>query len=232
MKTKFIAVYSILISLLFAPNAIQCQEVVTTRDIGVWAGVGVRYDLNKRWDTFLLQEFRTIDNAIQLGQSITDIGLSYRINGAFKLGGGLRYSYDRKKNGNFTNDIRYNLDFKFKHSFGKRFSFHYRLRYQHNYEDLFTFVPEIEEKSNLRNRIKIQYDLKKHDLYFSAELFREFITYKKPEFNSLRLAIGDDFKTGIGEFKTGLAYERELNTAYPLNFFFLKLNYFFDLKRD
>ena len=229
---KCITTCFLLIGFLFMPKGVKSQGIVTTRDIGIWAGLGVDYELNKKWNVFAIQELRSFENAVRLHRLVSDIGLEYRINQAFKLGAGLRYSYDRKKDYNFTNDIRYNLDFKFKHELTKRFSFHYRLRYQHSYINLFTFVPEIERRSNLRNRIKLQYESKKHELYFSTELFREFVIYEKPEFNGLRFVLGDNFETGLGEFKFGLAYERELNEEYPLNFFFLKLNYFFDLKRD
>ncbi len=217
---------------LFISNPIWCQEVKTTRDIGLWIGVGVNYQLNKKWKTSLIQEIRTFDNAIDLQKSITDLGLTYRINKQFSLGAGLRYSYDRKKDNEFTNDIRYNIDFKFKHKLTKHFNLYYRFRYQYNYINLFTYISDVDKKSNMRNRIKIQYSLKKHDIYFTTELFRKYVVYKKPSFNNLRITIGDQLKTERGDFKYGLAFERELDEEHPLNFFFLKLNYTFNFKHD
>jgi long-subunit fatty acid transport protein len=218
--------------LLLISNSVWCQEIKKTRDIGLWAGIGANFDLNKKWNAFLNQEVRSFDNGIKLQKSISDIGVTYQINKQFKLGAGLRYSYDRKKDYTFTNDIRYNVDFKFKYKLIKHLSLRYRLRFQHNYINLFTFTPDIEEKSNLRNRIRLQYTLKQHAIYFGVELFREFVVYKKPAFNNLRLDIGDRVKTRFGEFKYGLAYERELNEEHPLNFFFLKLNYTFKFRHD
>lgn len=217
---------------LFIPNYIWCQEVKTTRDIGLWASVGVNYELNKKWHTKLIQEVRSFDNAIKFQKSITDLGLTYKINKQFKLGTGLRYTYDRKKDYTFTNDIRYNIDFKFKHKLTNHFSLYYRFRFQHSYINLFTYITDIDQKSNARNRIKIEFALKKHAVYLSAELFREYAVYKKPTFNNLRLCIGDQLKTGLGNFKYGLAFERALNETHPLNFYFLKLNYTFNLKHD
>lgn len=217
---------------LFISNPIWCQEIKTTRDIGLWASVGVNYELNEKWNTFLIQEVRSFNNAIILQKSISDLGFTYRINKQFKLGAGLRYSYDRKKDYTFTHDMRYNIDFKFKHKLTNHFNFHYRFRFQHSYLNLFNFTPDIGQKSNARNRIKLQYSLQKHAIYFAAELFREYAIYKNPSFNNLRLSIGDQLETKLGDFKYGFAYERELNDENPLNFFFLKLNYTFKLKHD
>lgn len=201
-------------------------------DYGIWAGVGLNYEFNKKWKTSLTQEFRSFDDALELHKSITDLGLTYRINKKFKLGVNARYAYARKKDYTFTHDTRFNFDFKFKKKLTKKLDLLYRFRFQYSYINLFTFVPDVGRKANARNRIKIEYDLNKHSIYFASELFREFVVYKDPSFNNLRISLGDQFETALGDFNYALAYERELNETNPLNFFFLKLNYIFELKRD
>ena len=229
VKLKFIIIG--ILFLLFS-NPLWCQEIKTTRDIGIWASVGVDYKLNKKWKMSFIQEIRSFDTAIRLQKIITEFGLDYRINKQFKLGAGLRYGYNRKRDFEFTNDIRYNIDFKFRSKLTNRLKLNYRFRFQHNYINLFTTYSDIEQKSKARNRIKFQYSLRTHTLYFATELFREYAIYKRPSFNKLRISMGDQLNTQLGNYKYGLAYERELNGEHSLNFFFLKLNYTFNLKRD
>lgn len=220
------------LSFLFISNPVRSQEIMHTRDIGLWVSVGVNYKFNKKWETTLIQEIRTFDNAIELHKSITDLGLNYRINKQFKLGAGIRYKYGRKKDYTFTNDIRYNVDFGFKNKLTKQLNFYYRFRFQHSYINLFTYIPDIDEKSNARNRVKLEYSHNKHAYFIAAELFREYAVYKTPEFNNLRLTIGDKLETKLGDFKYGIGYEKELNKEHSLDFFFLKLNYTFKLKHE
>lgn len=220
------------LSFLFISNSVRSQEIKHIRDIGLWTSVGVNYKFNKKWKTTLIQEIRTFDNAIKLQKSITDLGLNYRINKQFKLGASIRYKYGRKKDYTFTNDIRYNVDFGFKSKLTKQLNFYYRFRFQHSYINLFTYLPDVDEKSNARNRIKLEYSHNKHAYFIAAELFREYAVYKTPEFNNLRLTIGDKLETKLGDFKYGIGYEKELNKEHSLDFFFLKLNYTFKLKHE
>ena len=128
--------------------------------------------------------------------------------------------------------MRYNVDFKYKIKLKKHFYFGYRLRYQKNSTNLFKYISDIEQKSNLRNRLHLEYSLKKHSIYFATELFREYIIYKKPAFNSLRMSIGDKLKTNHGDFNYSFLYDYELNKEHPLNMFIFKINYTFHYKND
>lgn len=217
---------------LFFSNTSWSQEIVTTRDIGVWLNIGVNYKFNKHWNIALTPSLRTFDNASKIKSTLVDLEVDYRINKNFKLGAGGRYDYARKNDFTFTNDIRYSLDIEYKTNFSEKFEFKYRMRYQHKYINLFTFNPEVEENSNFRNRLKMSYNFTKHSLYFSAELFRKYEYYQKPKFNNLRISLGDEFKIFKSEIDIAIAYERQLNNPYPLNFFFLNLGYCFKLKKN
>lgn len=206
------------------------QEVKTVRDIGVWASVGVQYRFNKNWQGTFTQEIRTFDNAVKLKRLISDIGFRYKINDQFKLGAGLRYSHSRKKDYTFTDDIRYNLDFFYLLKLGKKTDLEYRFRFQNNFINLSSYYNEFTRKSHARNQIELQHEQHKHTCYWNAELFREYVIYRRPYFNSLRISHGVKMKTESGIVDYSLGYERELNEAHSLNFFFLKLDYTFKLK--
>tara|TARA_B100000508_G_scaffold141077_2_gene146012 strand:+ start:6959 stop:7651 length:693 start_codon:yes stop_codon:yes gene_type:complete len=216
---------------LFISNSTWCQEIKTTNDIGLWAGVGGNFKLNKKWKTSFNQEIRTFNNAIKIKKSITELGLTHKFDKQLKLSLGVRYSYARKRDYTFVNNIRYNIDIKYWCKLSKHLNLLYRFRYQHSYINLFAnTTPDIENRSSMRNRIKLQYPINKHAIYISAELFREYVIYKKPSFNKVRLNIGDKLKTNLGDVKYGLAFERELNNSYPLNYIILKINYSFNFK--
>jgi hypothetical protein len=221
----------ILIFLLVANHCIA-QEIKTVRDIGLWSRIGLDYKVNKDWQFSAAQEVRTNNNASRIQKSITDFDLGYRINKKFDLSGGLRYAYNRERDNSFSHNIRYNLDFKFKTELAKNFDLQYRFRYQSNYENPFTGFSDFEQTSKARNRIKLEYDKKKHEPYFGAEIFRSFVYYRKPWFSSLRLTLGDKFDTKFGEFNLGMGYEREINLKFPLNFIFLRMNYSIEISND
>ncbi len=223
--------FSLFLAFFFLKNTALTQEVKTVRDIGVWIGVGLNYELNKKWDFGINQELRTFDNSTRLSKSISEIDLNYTINNNFKLRLGGRYSFDRKKNELFTHDIRYNIDVKIKGDRNSFWSWQYRFRYQHSYENLFTFTPDTQEESNVRNRAKVDYTLNAHKLYFSTELFRVFTYFEKPRFNRLRTSIGDEFETKLGDLDVSICHQVELGEEDPLNFFFLNIHYTFNFKK-
>ena len=217
---------------IFSSFTIWGQEIKKVRDFGVWTSVGVSYKLNKDWGFIFSEDVRLFDNSQKLDKLITDAGVTYRINSQFKLGFNARYALSRRKDYTFTQDFRYNIDFKYKLKLSKAFDLKYRFRFQNNYIDLFTYEGHNERRSNARNRLEIEYDLKKHSIYFSTELFREFTVYKKPEFNNLRISLGDQYETGLGDFNYAFSYERELDDDHPLNFFYIKLGYTFKFKHE
>jgi hypothetical protein len=208
------------------------QEVKTVRDIGIRTSVGVQYQFTKKWQGSFTQEARFFDNSQKLKQLISEFGVRYKINDHFKLGAGLRYSYARKKDFTFTNDIRYHLDFMYKLELSKKLDLKYRFRFQNSFINLSSYYKEITRKSNARNQIELQYKYHDHTFYANAELFREYVIYRRPHFNALRVCIGDQLKTGPGVFDYSIGYIRELNDPYPLNFFFLRLDYTFKFKHE
>jgi hypothetical protein len=207
------------------------QEVKTVRDIGIRASVGLQCQLNKKWQSTITGEARFFDNAGKLNRLIADIGVRYKINDQFKLGANVRYAYARKKDYTFTDDIRYNLDFMYRLKLSKKVDLKYRFRFQNNFINLSSYYEEITRKSNARNQLELQYERGEHTLYANVELFREFMIYRRPSFNALRMCVGDQLKTGLGVLDYSLGYRRELNDPHPLNFFFVKIDYTFKLKK-
>jgi hypothetical protein len=208
------------------------QELKTVQDIGLWLKVGLNYELSKKWDLTVEQQIRFFDNMGMTGAVLSDVGAQYSMNKRFKLAACLRYAYDRKKDLTLTHDMRYNLDLTYQTKSFFNMKLAYRLRYQNRYINLFTFVDEQTKKMHLRHQLEWQYTLKKYKIYANAELFRAYEYYKQPAFETLRITLGNEFDIAAGELDLGVGYERELNAANPLNFYFFKMNYTFKLKHD
>lgn len=207
------------------------QDIKTVRDVGLWTGVGLDYKLNKSYSLNFNQEVRLYNNFNKLEKLISDVGIEYKINKKFGLAFNARYYLNNHKDNTYSNDFRYSFDFDFKKKISESFVFKYRLRYQDTYESLFDKIPE-EIINTFRNKIALDYLLKNEDkLYFKAEIFRKRPVYKKAYFSKIRLGLGIEQPTKLGEINYGVAYERELGETYPLNFFFFRINYKFKIKR-
>lgn len=216
---------------IFFLISVSAQGIKKTQDLGLWIGGSIAYDLTNDFKIEFEQQARFFESITELEKYITDIGIGYKINKNFGLGGNLRYYLDKEKDKRLVQDWRYNFDLKFKHKIGERVKFSYRLRFQSVYEDLFGIIDQ-GRVSSLRNKISIDYKLNKtNSLFVDAEIFRKLVFYRKPYFNKVRFQVGNELKTKIGKFKFAAGYERELKSDYPLNYFFGGVFYTFKIKK-
>lgn len=209
---------------------VSSQEIKTVFDVGLWSGIGVDYELNKKYSVSFKQELRLYESFQEIEKIISDAGVEYKINKEFGIGSNVRYYLDKHNDNVYANDFRISFDFKYKKKINKELTFKYRLRYQDVYESLFDEVSE-GVVNTFRNKIAIDYSLARHKIYFKAEIFRKRTDFKRPYFNKFRLGLGDEVETKLGDFDYSLAYERELGVAYPLDFVFLRVYYTFKIKK-
>ncbi|NQY11668.1 MAG: DUF2490 domain-containing protein [Flavobacteriales bacterium] len=208
------------------------QDIKTTRDIGVWLGGKIEYKLNKKWSSSFTQEFRTFDNAIKTKKILSDFELFHQINKTFRFTSGFRYAYTRNKDFTFSHNIRRNIDFSINKKLLNTIQFRYRFRYQISNKNLFTGFNEIERNSNFRNAITIQHKFKKHSLYITTELFRQYSSYSRAYFNKLRFSLGDKLKLSHGKINLSLIAEHDLNQDFPLTILIAKFNYTINIKNE
>lgn len=207
------------------------QEIKKTQDFGIWLSSSFNHRFKKDYTFSFSQDLRLFENSKEVEKYISEIGLDYQINKHFKLGGDIRYFLAKRKDKTIAQNWRYNFDFKYKKKVIKKTQFNYRLRFQSLYEDPFAVVSQ-GVKSNLRNLVGIKYKVNKRNrVELSAELFRSLVVYRKPYFNKIRLTLEDNIDTSIGKIGISFNYEHELNSEYPLNFFFFRINHNFKLKK-
>jgi hypothetical protein len=203
------------------------QQIKVTRDCGIWGGFNVEKKLSKDVEINLEQQLRFYSNATKLDDYIIDFGGKYTLNKNFRLGANVRYIYDAKRWKDAENNFRYNFDLHYNGNISAKLKLFYRVRYQKEFVELFAdHLTPYDYYSGIRHKLKMRYNLnKKNKLFISGELFRLMETFKTPFYNKLRFEFGNEMKTGIGIFNFAFGYEQEINTNYPLSFFYLKTIY-------
>lgn len=226
MKKAILILLSIIIS-----NTLYSQVVKVTKDFGAWGGLNIKKELSGDFEINLEQQIRLYTNASRFDDYIIDFGGKYRMNRNFRLGANLRYTYNAMRWKDAENNYRYNLDLNYKSRISKKLELYYRLRYQKEFVNLFRAYEATNiYYSGVRNRIKLKYGInQKNRIYVSGELFRLMEVYREPYFNMIRLYLGDEIQTKAGDFNCSFGYEQEINTSYPLHFFFLKAIYTIEL---
>ncbi len=206
------------------------QELVKTQDLGLWIGAEITKELKKNYTFSLSQEIRFYESVSELDKSITQIALDYKINKKFKLSGGMRYAFNSKEDKTISQDFRYHGDLVYKIKFNKDFKLKYRLRFQTRYPNLFLKSRKGSD-SDFRHRIALDYELnKKHELGFSAEVWREFELYEKPHFGKVRLLLSDEIDWYNQEITLFGGFEKDIDESTPLTYYIIGLAYKFELK--
>lgn len=225
IKTLFVLLFFV----FCASSKCISQELVKTRDLGLWTGVSYAFKLSETFSVKATQEIRLFESVTKLEKSLTDIGLKYKINEEFSLGSNLRYYFDRKRTNEITQDVRYSFDLNFRKKLSKKQKLFYRARYQTAYEEPFgATLRKGGVTANFRNQIGFSYKTnKRNKLYLKAEMFREIKNLRRPYFNKFRISLGYQVKWKKNNLNCSINMERDLNSAYPLLYSYLRLKYNF-----
>ena len=214
-------------------NIIYAQELIVTRDIGVWGGIVIKKEIFNHVKIDLEQQLRTSKNATRIYQCHSDVGLKYSIDKQFGLGANIRYFYKATPHSDPKVNLRYSLNINYKRKLLRRLHLYYRLTYQKTFINIrrhYAYNPQKISRSNVRNKIKLKVKYGKiHEFYFSCEIFRETTLFKEPYFDAIRLYIGDIVKSNFGKFNFALGIDREIQKKYPNLYLFAKIIYLYEL---
>jgi len=142
-------------------------------DMGMYTSVEVSKKIIPKLEASLEEEFRLRENLSEIDRFSTTLGLSYKFNSYFKVGGAynlINYNHPKK-----DWEIRQRYYFFAQGSYGfNRFIISLRERYQSTYRQ---GVSETETRSNpkkyLRSRVELSYNIinSKFEPYTSCELY-------------------------------------------------------------
>lgn len=211
----------------------HAQQVDVTRDAGIWFAAGLERKLTGKLELDFGQEVRLYHNASRVDDYISELGLSYRINRNFALGGGFRYTYNIHRDGSLGHDLRYHGDIGYRGRLTEKFRIGYRLRFQKEYANQLDSTGVNDYNTmDFRHRLKIEYlHSQRHTFFVSGEAFRTLKQFREPYFGKLRFFAGDDINLGTGVIELSLGMGQELNKERPLSFGFVAVSYVFTWKR-
>lgn len=179
----------------------------TSNDHELWAGITLKYKLNKRLAFSLEQQVRMHENFSSVRSNFFEFGGRYRWNKYFYTR--LYYRYTLRTD--VRNIGRYTADFGMQQKIKKaKIKISYRARFQHATVE-FTMQPA----TYLRNKVKLEYYRWKKILPFvSFENFYKFNNHQ--EFRGNRVIAGLEFPLGDSfDVKAFAGMDFELNTQLP-----------------
>lgn len=208
------------------------------QDLKGWYNLELGFDIGKRFDIGLIQEFRFESDLKKHDSHFTQLDLSFKHKDWIEYKIGARYNFDKKSNDIVVNDYDYYKNetriqaaiiLKQKYN---NFTFALRTQAQ-------LYTDNISNRSNvndalIRERLTIEYKIPKYRLtpYFSAELFLEDykdITKKKKfgiEPNNYRLMTGVSWKCAKNQsIKLFYGFENQVNQVINKQNYILGIGY-------
>jgi hypothetical protein len=204
----------------------DAQEIKVVRDFRIQTELGIEKKFFNRWAIQLENSDKWIVNASRLDELNFDLGLKYKPYKILTVGGGYRFTIDRKKDTGYNIFHRYMLDLSMSRKFG-RFIPDYRIRYQNMDDELVPFDDASQEMHILRNRLQVSYNIRnsKFDPFIYSELYGVLSKYH-PFPLKVKTALGCKYRFNkFGVIKVSYRIDRELNNNYPFTYSYLELGY-------
>jgi hypothetical protein len=211
MSTRFL----ILFLFLFSSKIGISQN----QDFGIWAGIKVSKEINKKAKAFGEIQGRFNQNATDWRSAYFQTGVSYKFAKWYKLGVVYRYTNYGEYDAN-----RFDIDNNFKYKMNRN-TFEIRLKYQKS------IVTNTIKGDRFRVRFKYIFKVnKKFKPYLKAQYFYSK-TYKYSNWNQQRYTVGAVIRLKNKNYvDLFYNYEFEYNVANPLTQFILGVKYKLDIK--
>jgi hypothetical protein len=176
-------------------------------DAGLWLSMNAEKKITPKLSAELSQDFRIHENISELGESLSEIGLSYKINKNCHVSASYRYVEKRKNDNLFNERNRYNLDLTLKKKF-KPFILQYRPRFEGEYKQMRKSDDDIGPSYYLKNKLTAKLDLDK-----------KYIPYAYYEISTTL-----DYSYGycyVDEMRYCIGIEYKINRMHSLDLFYL-----------
>lgn len=219
INKQVLFVVAVVLFIAFSVQKTHAQ-VDDNKDFAIWNTVGLKYSLGDKWKFGLEQSLRLKEQAAEVDEYFTELGIKYELFKNLDIGFGARYITENdnvgKKQG-YENHFRFNFDLSYKYDF-KRFEIGHRVRYQ-NKNQLGVGVDEGDiPAERIRFKTSVEYNIRKWPLdpEISYELLSGFQKDEKMTLDKYRLTIGTeyDFKK-FGEFGVFFRLEESFIKTKP-----------------
>jgi hypothetical protein len=191
-------------ALLLAASPVRAET-----DLQTWLEAGVGRRLAKRVDLSFEGHLRFDQDVSRLQAVMPELGLSYRLHKALRLGLGYRFIYERDKNGVMAIRHRLQAEARPRFELGP-VEVSYRLRYQGQIRDAIADGL----RHTLRNRLQVALGaLRPWTPAIAAETFHRLGDGEGIRLRKLRLTAGVGYQ--LGDHEIGLFYRVEILQEDP-----------------
>lgn len=217
MNNRFKKTY-LSITILLSSFSLTAQ----VNDAGLWINLDVEKKITQKFSAEISHALRYNENISELGTSLSEIGLSYKIIKPLTFGGAYRFSQKKRVDDFYSNRHRYSFNITYKIKVNQ-FKISFREQFQSSYKDIGISADGGIAKNHLRSKITLAYDLeKKYTPYISYEMYYEIGEY----IDNTRYKAGVEYE--INKFHTvEISYmiDKEMNVNKPWTNYVIGLGY-------
>jgi len=220
----------LVILFVFASCILNAQE----KDAGLWTGIGLSYDVNKKIEVSLSPEFRFEENISRIGSLFCDVGADYKLGNGFfatvtyRVGAKNRIDY-------FQTRQRLQLGFGYKLK-TENLTFSYAFRYQASIQGGLSSESDADFITIVRNKFGVKYEgMKKYTFSTSFEFFNSASQVNRLEWQNWRWAVEAERKLNKRNFVSlGYLIQKDLVSSVPASDFVVLVGYkhIFKKKKD
>lgn len=196
----------------------------TQNDAILWTTLSLEKKFTKRISLNLINQTAINQNVSEVSSSFMDIGMQYKVNSNFAIGGNYRFIKLRNINNDFDNLQRFYLDLTGSKGLGN-FSIQLRSRFQNQLYGLNLFNTFKPNKYFIRNKLTLRYSIdSKNSINTSIEQFYRLNSVFQTQF--IRTSIGYGYRFNL-HHKIDLAFTHQirLNTNNPMMLFIYCVGY-------
>jgi hypothetical protein len=200
-------------------------------DFQFWPQVQIGYNLSGRFKLSLTEEVRFRENVSQVKKELTDVGITFKINKALRLGISYRLELDFKNpdESAWRNGLYGDIMFRQKI---QRFQFDYRLRFQSARIESISEVSSLNQWMTNRHKASLQYNIRGIPLtpVIEAEIFIPIRKQDPLMIDGYRLWAGLAYALNKrNEISLRFGIQQEVNVADPWREYILGVGYSLDI---
>jgi hypothetical protein len=191
-------------------------------DAGLWLNLDVEKKITQKFSAEFSQALRYNENITEIGTSLSEIGLSYKVIKPLTVGAAYRFSQKKRVDDFYSNRHRFSFNISYKIKVNQ-FKISLREQFQSSYKDIGVSADGGIAKNHLRSKITLAYDLeKKYTPYVSYEMYYEIGEY----IDNTRYKAGVEYE--INKFhivEISYMIEKEINVNKPWTNYVIGLGY-------
>lgn len=195
------------------------------KDAGLWSGIGLSYEVNKKLEVSVSPELRLEENLSRISSAFCDFGAEYKLGSGFSASATYRIG-GRNRIDFYQTRQRLQLGLGYKWKF-ENFSISYALKYQASIQGALSGESDADFVTIIRNKVGVKYDgFKKYSLSSSFEFFNSASEENRLEWQNWRSTTEVERKINKRNFVSlGYLIQKDLISSVPSMDFVVLVGY-------